>query len=83
VRRSYAEPFDGGDRRRFREGTFRLMSPAVVRSGPDMDASAITTLDAGATLRVVGRSGNWYRVESERGDRPPGYIPVISAERLE
>lgn len=83
IRRSYAEPFRGRARRQFREGTFRLLDPAVVRETPDMDSRAIATLSAGATVRVVGREGNWYRIESERGDRPPGYIPTMSVERLD
>lgn len=83
IRRSYADPVDGSRRlrRTFRPGLFTLLDPVVVREAPDMDARRIGTLAAGTRVRVVGRRGNWYRIESERG-RPPGYIPVISARRL-
>jgi hypothetical protein len=91
VRRSYAEPYEGRGRgagggrtsaeRAFRPGMFRLTDPAIVREEPDMDAPRVATLDAGTQVRVVGRTGNWYRVESATG-KPPGYIPVISAVRV-
>ncbi|MGH7856905.1 MAG: SH3 domain-containing protein [Candidatus Binatia bacterium] len=84
IRRSYAEPFTGGRRGGlvFRKGMFRLSDPVVVRENPDIDSARITTIPAGTEVLVVGRSGNWYRIESEGGGRPPGYIPTISAKRV-
>jgi hypothetical protein len=86
IRRSYASPYEGGrasrGRRVFRKGIFKLSDPVVVRADPDIESPRVTTLPAGSEVRVVGKSGNWYRIESESGNRPPGYIPVISARRV-
>lgn len=85
IRRSYADPYvDGGraQRGRPRRVIYRLTSPAVVREAPDIDSRRVTTLREGAEVVVVGRSGNWYRIESESGSRPPGYVPTVSAERV-
>ncbi len=84
IRRSYADPYKGKLHRRqaFRPGIYRLTSPAVMRSEPSMDARKITTLRAGTEVRAVGRSGLWYRVESEGGNRPPGYVPGIALQRV-
>ena len=93
VRRSYADPHGsggsraadgGGEHRRFRVGKFRLSDPVVVRDRPDMSARKITTLRAGAEVRVVDKdsSGLWYKIESESGNKPPGWIPVQAAKRI-
>jgi hypothetical protein len=90
VRRSYADPYGGGDGgashgRRFRVGTFRLTDPVVVREEPSTSSQKIATLRAGAEVRVVDKdpSGLWYKIESETGNRPPGWIPTLAAKRLE
>ena len=82
LRRSYADPFHGRRGREVQAGLFTLKDPVIVRSRPDIDAPAVTTLEPGTKVQVVERVGNWYRIESETGNRPPGYIPVIAAERL-
>lgn len=94
IRRSYADPAgtrreirdsaesSGGERVRFRAGIFRLVSPTYVRKAPDVESGKIATLREGQEVKVVGKTGSWYRIESEDGDRPPGYIPTISVERL-
>jgi hypothetical protein len=93
VRRSYADPYGAsragggggaGERQRFRVGKFRLSDPVVVRDQPEMSARKVTTLRAGAEVRVVDkdRSGLWYKIESESGNRPPGWIPVQAAKRI-
>ena len=95
IRRSYADPFvrgasraessgsaEGGERRRFRVGTFRLVSPSYVYAEPTTDAKKLGTLKEGQQVRVVDKTGLWYRVESERGNRPPGYIPTEAAKRV-
>jgi hypothetical protein len=100
VRRSYADPFQGGgggsgggsggaaaapaQGMRFRVGTFKLTDPVVVREKPDMSSRKLATLKAGAEVRVVDKdpSGLWYKIESETGNRPPGWIPTQAAKRL-
>src|SRR5262245_46367294 len=99
VRRSYADPFQGGSGgggrassgaaapaqgMRFRVGTFKLTDPAVVREQPNMNSRKLATLKAGAEVRVVDKdpSGLWYKIESETGNRPPGWIPTQAAKRM-
>lgn len=84
IRHSYADPYRGrgGRRRAFRPGIYRLTSPAVVRAEPSMDSRKIATLRAGTEVRVVGRTGLWYRLESETGRGEPGYIPGIAVQRV-
>ena len=89
VRRSYADPYGGGGGgashgRRFRVGTFRLTDPVVVREEPSTSSRTIATLRAGAEVRVVDKdpSGLWYKIESETGSRPPGWIPTQAAKRV-
>jgi hypothetical protein len=69
---------------RFRVGTFKLSDPVVVREQPDMNSRKLATLKAGAEVRVVDKdpSGLWYKIESETGNRPPGWIPTQAAKRL-
>ncbi len=93
IRRSFADPFTGtrgegggagdGGRLRFRVGTFRLTTPVVVHAGPSTSSKVLMTLREGTKVRVVDKEGVWYRIESESGNRPPGYIPTSSAARLE
>lgn len=94
IRRSYADPYfrggggnaggGNGERRRFKIGIFKLTDSVVVHEDPDSGSRRITTLRAGAEVRVVDkdRSGLWYRIESEAGNRPPGWIPTQAARRL-
>jgi hypothetical protein len=69
---------------RFRVGTFRLTDPVVVRDAPSMSGAKIATLRAGAEVRVVDKdpTKHWYKIESETGNRPPGWIPVVAAQRV-
>jgi len=98
VRRSYADPFQGGSAgargggggapgqgMRFRVGKFKLIDPVVVREQPDMSGRKLATLKAGAEVRVVDKdpSGLWYKIESETGNRPPGWIPTQAAKRID
>jgi hypothetical protein len=99
VRRSYADPYQGGGGgggrassgagapahgTRFRVGTFKLIDPVVVRDQPNMTSRKLATLKAGAEVKVVDKdpSGLWYKIESESGNRPPGWIPTQAAKRL-
>ena len=92
IRRSYADPIQRGGQqgggsqqaggRRFRVGTFRLATPSYVYAQPTTDAKKVGTLKEGQEVRVVDKTGLWYRIESERGDKPPGYIPTEAAKRV-
>ncbi len=91
VRRSYADPYGGGGAqgagghsRRFRIGVFKLIDPVVVRAEASSSARKITTLRSGAEVRIVDKdpSGLWYKVESETGRNPPGWIPTQAARRV-
>jgi uncharacterized protein YgiM (DUF1202 family) len=93
VRRSYADPMTRraaanggrpGERVRFRIGIFKLVDPVVVRAEPSTSARKVTTLREGSEVRVVDKdsSGLWYKIESETGNRPPGWIPTVAAKRL-
>ena len=84
LRRADAEPHHGPKRgvRQFRRGIFRLTDPAIVRAAPALHERRVTTVPAGTHVLVVDRSGNWYRIESQSGKRPGGWIPVISAKRV-
>jgi hypothetical protein len=97
IRRSYADPMGshassggngggggGAHAQRFRVGMFRLTDPVVVRDAPSMSGAKIATLRAGAEVRVVDKdpTKHWYKIESESGNRPPGWIPVVAAQRV-
>lgn len=84
IRRSYADPYTRKTRRRraFHPGIYRLTSPTIVRAEPSIDSPKVTTLREGTQVRVVAREGLWYRVESERSGRRPGWIPGIAAQRV-
>lgn len=85
IRRSYADPYGAGRAehgQRFRIGIFKLTDPVVVRDQPDLNARKVTQLRAGAEVRVVDKQGAWYKVESETGRNPPGWIPTQAAQRL-
>jgi hypothetical protein len=90
IRRSYADPFRGGggtatQGKRFRVGTFKLVDPVVVREQPEMSSRKLATLKAGIEVHVVDKdpTGLWYKIESETGNRPPGWIPTQAAKRLD
>jgi uncharacterized protein YgiM (DUF1202 family) len=95
IRRSYADPEgaaeaprgdaprgEGAHGQRFRVGTFRLTSPSYVYDRPSTDAKKLGTLKEGQEVRVVNKDGTWYRIESEKGDRPPGYVPTMALKRV-
>jgi uncharacterized protein YgiM (DUF1202 family) len=84
IRRSYAEPYAGrgGHRRVFRKGIFQLTSPVVMHEQANSDSPRVTHLGQGAEVRIVDKDGVWYRVESESGDKPGGWIPTMAAKRV-
>jgi hypothetical protein len=48
--------------------TVEVLADALrLRSSPDMSASTITTLKRGAKLKVIEKSGDWYKVRTEAG----------------
>ena len=79
--RSPAPPREAS--RAFRKGIYELVSPSYVYASPDVGSNKTATLREGQQVLVVGETGgNWYRIESESGNRPPGYIPMVAAERV-
>lgn len=48
---------------------------ASLRVSPEINAEIVSRLAAGTTLRSLGKTGNWYQVETiGRGNRVRGYI---------
>jgi hypothetical protein len=87
LRRSYADPAGGprrqAARRAFRKGIYELTSPSYVYASPDVGSNKTATLREGQQVLVVDEvGGNWYRIESESGNRPPGFIPIVAAKRV-
>lgn len=86
LRRSYADPAGGPRRearRAFRKGIYELVSPSYVYASPDVGSNKTATLREGQQVLVVDEvGGNWYRIESESGNRPPGFIPMVAAKRV-
>ncbi|MGH7822540.1 MAG: SH3 domain-containing protein, partial [Candidatus Binatia bacterium] len=84
IRRSSAEvaPSTADGSVAFQPGIFRVTRTTEVRAAPSTDARTITRLASGAEVQVVGESGGWYRIESETGKRPPGYVLTSNMRRL-
>ncbi len=54
-------------------GSYITTTTVNVRRGPGTNYEIVTKIPAGIRVQVVGREGDWLRVESKHG-RPPGYI---------
>ncbi len=52
---------------------YTTTAEAQVRNGPGNDYAVIATIPKDTKVNVVGREGQWLRIESKRG-RQPGYI---------
>jgi len=52
-----------------------------LRAGPGTNHPVITTLPRGIKINVVGKEGQWLRVESKHGGKP-GYIDERFARRV-
>jgi hypothetical protein len=66
----------------FEPGRYEVTRLTSVHREPSSRSSKVVDLRTGATVYVTDRTGGWYRIESEKGDRPPGYIPAAAARRL-
>ena len=56
------------------KGSYQTTAAVNLRSGPGTKFAVVTTLPKGIRVNVVGREGNWLKVESKQGNKP-GYIP--------
>ena len=64
------------------KGTYTTTADVRLRAGPGMNYPVITTIPKGIKVNVVGREGNWLKVESNQGNKP-GYISEKYARPLE
>jgi len=64
------------------KGTYTTTADVRLRAGPGMNYPVITTIPKGIKVNVVGREGNWLKVESKQGNKP-GYISEKYARPLE
>jgi N-acetylmuramoyl-L-alanine amidase len=55
------------------QGTYITTADVQVRRGPGTNYEVIATVPQGIKVQVVGRDGQWLRVQSKQG-HPPGYI---------
>jgi uncharacterized protein YraI len=56
-----------------KRGTYTTTADVLLRAGPGTNHPVITTLPKGIKINVVGKEGDWLRVESKHGGKP-GYI---------
>ena len=56
-----------------KRGTYTTTADVTLRAGPGTNHPVITTLPKGIKIDVVGKEGEWLKVESKHGDKP-GYI---------
>jgi uncharacterized protein YgiM (DUF1202 family) len=54
-------------------GTYLTTADVHVRRGPGTNYEVVATIPKGIEVNVVGREGEWLRVESKHGNKP-GYI---------
>lgn len=54
-------------------GAYETTAEVPLREGPGNFHKVITTLPKGIRVNVVGKEGNWLKVESKHGGKP-GYI---------
>lgn len=81
IRRSGVDVAPARSTREFRHGTYRVTQSTTVHASPSRRSPSITRLRSGAKVHVVGETGSWYRIESERG-RQPGYIASSTARKI-
>ncbi len=85
IRRDLLEPGKAGSAQpapSFKPGQFEVTKLTTVRREPSSSAAKVVDLRTGAKVYVTDRTGAWYRIESEKGDRPPGYILATAARPL-
>lgn len=64
------------------KGSYETTADVNIRSGPGTKYDAVTTIPKGIKVNVVGREGDWMKVESKQGNKP-GYINEKYARPLE
>ena len=64
------------------KGSYLTTADVELRTGPGTKYNVVTTIPKGIKVNVVGREGNWLKVESKQGNRP-GYIDEKYARPLE
>jgi len=64
------------------KGSYLTTADVEIRSGPGTKYDVVTTIPKGIKVNVVGREGNWLKVESKQGNKP-GYISEKYARPLE
>jgi uncharacterized protein YraI len=64
------------------KGGYLTTTDVNIRSGPGTKYDVVTTIPKGIKVNVVGREGNWLKVESKQGNKP-GYISEKYARPLE
>jgi N-acetylmuramoyl-L-alanine amidase len=62
------------------QGSYTAIADAYVREGPGLHYKAVSKIEKGKEVDVVGGQGDWLKVQSRHG-RPPGYIEKRYAER--
>ncbi|HEY3305825.1 MAG TPA: SH3 domain-containing protein [Candidatus Binatia bacterium] len=62
------------------QGVYTTIADADVREGPGLHYKAVSKIEKGKEVDVVGGQGDWLKVQSRHG-RPPGYIEKRYAER--
>ena len=64
------------------KGSYLTTADVELRTGPGTKYNVVTTIPKGIKVNVVGREGNWLKVESKQGNKP-GYISEKYARPLE
>jgi uncharacterized protein YraI len=57
----------------FTPGTYLTTADVHVRGGPSTNYEVVATIPSGVEVNVVGREGEWLKVESKHGNKP-GFI---------
>ena len=55
------------------QGSYVTTTEAQVRKGPGTNHEVVATIPNGIKIHVVGKEGDWLKIESKQGNRP-GYI---------
>jgi N-acetylmuramoyl-L-alanine amidase len=62
------------------QGAYTTIADTYVREGPGLHYKAVSKIENGKEVDVVGVQGDWLEVQSRHG-RPPGYIEKRYADR--
>jgi hypothetical protein len=53
---------------------YRVTQPTYVRDQPTWMSKAVANLEEGTRITVVGREGDWLKVQPRKAENPPGYV---------